>query len=98
MGNIEEYVTSSEASVLIGRQARVIAQLCQDGKLPGAKKIAKTWLIPRESVLNYAPGPRGPKPGTQCKKAKLATERAEILEQAKVAKAVLAYTVDTEEK
>ena len=82
MGDIEEYVTSSEASAMIGRQARVIAQLCQDGKLPGAKKIAKTWMIPRESVLNYKPGPRGPKP----RKTKLAAERAAILAKAKEGK------------
>ena len=82
MGDIEEYVTSSEASAMIGKQARVIAQLCQDGKLPGAKKIAKTWMIPRESLLNYTPGPRGPKP----KKARLAAERAAFLNQAKEVK------------
>jgi hypothetical protein len=48
------------------------------GKLPGAKKIAKTWLIPRISVLSYVPGPRGPKPKAQ----RLAAEKAAILEQA----------------
>ena len=35
-------------------------------------------------------------PGVKPQKAKLAAERAEILEQAKVTKAVLAYTVDAE--
>jgi hypothetical protein len=79
MGDIEEYVTSAEASEMVGKAARFIAQLCQDGKLPGAQKIAKTWLIPRESVLNYKPGPRGPKP----RKARLAAEKAAILAQAK---------------
>ena len=77
---IDEYVTVSEATKVMVKAASMIARLCQDGKLPGAKKIAKTWLIPRESVLSYAPGPRGPKP----RKAKLAAERAAILEQAKV--------------
>ena len=55
-------------------------------------------MIPREAVMNHKPLPPGVKPGTQSKKAKLAAERAEILEQAKVTKAVLAYTVGTEEK
>ena len=77
---IDEYVTVSEATKIMGKAASMIARLCQSGKLSGAKKIAKAWLIPRESVLNYKPGPRGPKP----KKAKLAAERAAILEQAKV--------------
>jgi hypothetical protein len=82
MGDIEEYVTSTEASEMIGKAARFIAQLCQDRKLPGAKKIAKTWMIPRESVLNYTPGPRGPKP----KKAKLSAEKAAILAAAESGK------------
>ena len=79
MPDIEEYVTASEASEMIGRTPRVIAQLCQDGKLLGSKKIAKTWLIPRESVLSYQPGKRGVK----SKKDKLAAERVEYLEKSR---------------
>ena len=75
---IDEYVTVSEVVQMTGKAASMIARLCQTGKLPGAKKIAKTWMIPRESVLNYTPGPRGPKP----KKAQLAAERAANLNQA----------------
>jgi len=76
---LSEYVTVTEATKIMGKAASMIARLCQDDKLPGAKKIAKTWMIPRESVLNYTPGPRGPKP----KSERLAAEKAEILKQAK---------------
>lgn len=78
MADIEKYVTSNEASELIGRTARAIAQLCQDGKMPGARKIAKTWMIPRDVVLNYTPAPRGPK----SKKSRLAAEREALLAEA----------------
>jgi hypothetical protein len=81
--DIDEYITVSEASKLMHKVVSMIARLCQTGKLPGAKKIAKTWLIPRESVLNYVPMKRGVKPGTQTKKQRLAAEKAAILEQAK---------------
>ena len=75
----DDYVTTTEAAQLIEKGARIVARLCQDGKLPGAKKIAKTWLIPRESVLTYKPERGRPKTKKQC----LAAERAEYLEQSK---------------
>ena len=75
----DDYVTTAEAAQLIGKGVSMIARLCQDGKLPGAKKIAKTWLIPRGAVLTYKPE-RG-RPRT--KKQRLAAERAEILAKAK---------------
>jgi hypothetical protein len=81
--DIEKYITVVEACDLMGKAASMVARLCQMGKLPGAKKISNTWLIPRESVLSYKPMKRGVKPGTQSKKAKLAAEKAAILAQAK---------------
>jgi hypothetical protein len=48
----------------------------------GAVKIANNWIIPREAVLNHKPLPPGVKP----RKAKLAAEKAAILEEAKGAK------------
>ena len=77
----EKYVTTPEAAKLIGKGENLVAKLCQAGRLPGAEKMGNTWLIPRESVLSYTPGTRGPKP----RKAKLAAEKAAILEQAKLA-------------
>jgi hypothetical protein len=60
--NIKDYVTSAEAAKLVNKSAVMIAKLCQAGKLPGAEKIAKTWMIPRDSVLSYVSEPRGRKP------------------------------------
>ena len=79
MDLLDGYVTTAEAALLIEKGTRIIARLCQDGKLPGAKKMAKTWLIPRESVLSYRPERGRPK----TKKERLAAERAAFLAEAK---------------
>ena len=81
---LAEYVTVAEAAKMLDKSVPMISHLCRDGRLTGATKLSTgAWLIPRESALNYTPGPRGPKPGTQTKKARLAAERAAILAQAK---------------
>jgi hypothetical protein len=71
---------------MLGKGINLIAKLCQSGRLPGAEKIGNAWLIPRESVLNYAPMKRGVKPGTQTKQQRLAAEKAAILAEARGAK------------
>ena len=50
-----KYLTTAEAAELIGKGANMIAKLCQAGRLPGAEKMGNSWIIPRESVLNYQP-------------------------------------------
>jgi excisionase family DNA binding protein len=68
------YITVTEAAGLSGKGIKMIARLCQTGKLPGAEKIGNTWLIPRASVESYTPGKRGPR----TKKERLAGIRAEL--------------------
>jgi excisionase family DNA binding protein len=83
MGAIRDgYITVAEASKLSGKGIKMIARLCQTGKLPGAEKIGNTWLIPRASVESYAPGRRGPRTN----KEKLATEIKSIREEIAAAK------------
>jgi hypothetical protein len=79
----ENFVTALQAAQMLGKGIRLIANLCQTGRLPRAEKIGNAWLIPRESVLNYKPMKRGVKPGTRSKRAKLAAEKTAILEAAK---------------
>jgi hypothetical protein len=82
--NLDDYITAAEAAQLLDKTVSMIGRLCRAGKFIGAeKKGTAAWLIPRDSVLNYTPGPRGPKP----RKAKLAAEKAAILEEAKGARA-----------
>jgi hypothetical protein len=80
MVDLNDYVTAAEAAQILNKTVGMIGRLCRSGKFPNAeKKGTAAWLIPRDSVLNYVPGPRGPKP----QKAKLAAEKAAILKQVK---------------
>ena len=76
---LENYITAPEAGEILGLKKARIGQLCRGGRFDGAIKIGDAWIIPREAVLNHKPLPPGVKP----KKAKLAAERAAILEAAK---------------
>jgi excisionase family DNA binding protein len=71
----EDYVTVAEAANIMGKGMNFVGKLCRANRFLGAVKMGNSWIIPRESVLNYKPGKRGPKP----RKAKLAAERAAIL-------------------
>jgi hypothetical protein len=83
MGAIRDgYITATEAATITGKKIRMIATLCQSGRLPGAEKIGNTWLIPRASVESYTPGRRGPR----TKKEKLSGELAGIREEIAAAK------------
>jgi hypothetical protein len=66
-----DYITTPEASVISHKCESFIKRLCRDGRLPGAKKIGKTWLIPRETIEGYTPMKRGPR----TKKERLSSER-----------------------
>jgi hypothetical protein len=79
----EGYVTAAEAAAIIGKKIRMIAVLCQTGKLPGAEKLGNSWLIPRASVESYSPGKRGPRTKKEKLSAELDGIRAEIAESAK---------------
>ena len=81
--DLAEYMTVAEAAKTLSKSIPMISHLCREGRLTNAVKLTTgAWLIPRESVLSYKPMKRGVKPGTQSKKAKLAAEKAAILEAA----------------
>lgn len=56
---LEGYMTVKEAAQYIDRSESLIRKLCSGGKLAGVKKIGTNWLIPKESLLQYTPGPKG---------------------------------------
>jgi hypothetical protein len=79
--NLDDYLTAAEAAQLLNKTVSLVGRLCRAGKILGAeKKGSAAWLLPRESVLSYKPMKRGVKPGTQSKKARLAAEKAAILD------------------
>jgi hypothetical protein len=74
----DNYATVDEAAEIAHRKASLIRVLCRDGRFPGAVKMGNAWIIPREEIEAYQPAKRGVKP----KSAKLAAEKAAILEKA----------------
>lgn len=44
-----EFLTTKQASELWGITARRIAILCEQGRISGAVKAGKTWLLPPNS-------------------------------------------------
>ena len=81
-----KYLTTAEAAELIGKGANMIAKLCQAGRLPGAEKMGNSWIIPRESVLNYQPAKRGVKPRSERLRAEREALREEVESAITVAK------------
>ena len=57
--SLDDYISLSEAAKLFGHHKNFWARLCQQGKLPGARKMGRMWVVPRESAQNYTPGPQG---------------------------------------
>ena len=56
---MEDLITTTEAAKISRYNRDHIMLLCRTGKLPGARKMGRDWLIPRESLLAYKPGPKG---------------------------------------
>lgn len=52
-------ISTTEAAEIIGILPRSVKTLCQRGKLPGARKAGRDWLIPRASAEGYEKGPQG---------------------------------------
>jgi len=50
-----EYVSSAEAAILINKSQSQLQFLCRTGRID-AVKVGNTWLIKRDSILNYSPG------------------------------------------
>ena len=57
--DIQEFISVEEAAELSGYGKWNITLLCRQGKLDGAVKVGKVWLIPRKAIEDYKPGPQG---------------------------------------
>ena len=53
MGNMSEYIGTTEAARLLQMTSRRVVGLCGEGKLPGASRSGRNWRIPVESVKQY---------------------------------------------
>ena len=63
----KEYVDQVTAAKMLDVSQARISQLCTQGRFDGATKIGWSWIIPKKSVENFKPLPRGPKPQTSTK-------------------------------
>lgn len=45
-----KYITSKEASALMGKTLRRVQQMCKTGIIPNAIKKDRSWLIPEDSL------------------------------------------------
>lgn len=55
----EKYVSVTEASKIANLTRTQILRLCKQGRFLGAEKIGNVWIIPKASVENYEPAPKG---------------------------------------
>lgn len=58
----EKYVTVKQAAEILKISEARVKQLCQAERFNGAVKFGWSWMIPRESVENHKPRPRGRQP------------------------------------
>ena len=56
---LEEFITAKEAATIMKRTSDYVRKLCASGELKGAYKFGATWIIPKSSVENFSPKPRG---------------------------------------
>jgi len=52
-------VTTTEAAGRVGISRRYLQRLCLDGRVPGAERIGRDWLVP--ASFKWKSLPRGPK-------------------------------------
>ena len=56
------YLSCSDAAKAMGITTRRIQQMCKQGKIPGALKEGRNWLIPENAVLPGSPEKKKPLP------------------------------------
>lgn len=62
MVTIPGYYTAKEAAERLGfKAAASISHYCAQGKIPGAKKLGNTWIIPEIWVVEMEKTPINPK-------------------------------------
>ena len=73
---MEEFMTVEEAAKYLKRTKSLVCKICRDGGFPDVRRVGqRMWLIPRNSVMNYKPGPQG----FAAKKALRDAEKAALL-------------------
>ena len=50
LGKLGTYMTASELARVIGLTPRMGSRICAEGKILGAFKVRRTWIIPKSAV------------------------------------------------
>lgn len=66
-GNTTKYITTSDFAKRHDKSVEIVKVFCRNNRIPGAKKVGRSWLIPEDAEypvdeLNRREGNRGPRP------------------------------------
>lgn len=86
-------MTTAEAAEYRRLTVSQISYICKKGKFAGARKKGSRWLIPKQSVIDYDPGPRG---FAKTQAEKKAREAALLAEQNAAIRAAKGLSTDDE--
>lgn len=53
MGDIDDYIGTKEAAALAGINQGHLRRLCIAGKVDGARKAGRDWMIPRSWLVTF---------------------------------------------
>ena len=60
---MEKLYSIAETAEILGLQPVRTRELCRQGRLPGAQKVGRDWVIPESAIQSYTPGSPGrPRP------------------------------------
>ena len=55
----EQFMSVEDAAAELGRSIAWVRRLAQNGRLPGAEKVGRDWIIPKAAVAGWKPESRG---------------------------------------
>ena len=62
---MEKLYSIAEAAEMLELQPVRTRELCRQGRLPGAQKVGRDWIVPESAIKEYKPGspgrPKAPK-------------------------------------
>lgn len=56
---VEKLYSIAETAEILGLQPARTRELCRQGRLPGAQKIGRDWIVPESGIKAYKPGAPG---------------------------------------
>ena len=54
-----DFYSIVEVAAILGIRPVRTRELCRAGRLPGARKVGRCWIVPKDSIKAYKPGMSG---------------------------------------